>query len=552
MARKSRKTAEAAVTAAQPAAIQASYKAGAYVRLSVKDNHKKGDSIENQTAILRRYIEQSPDMELHDFYIDNGASGMVFQRPQFERLLADAESGIINCILVKDLSRLGRNAIDTGFYIEKQFPAMGVRFVAVNDDFDSNAVTDGTGGVMLHLKNIINEAYALEFSRKIRQQQNRAMLAGEYVGARPPFGYVKAEDDCHRLVVDPVAAPIVQQIFEWAADGAGLNTIARRLNEAGVFTPSHYKRQQGILKDDKLLGKGAWQTFTVGKILANEVYTGDMVQGKSVSVSRSQRPNAEENWIRVVDTHEPIISRALFASVRERLARTAKECGARTVSPYSLNIYKGKVFCGVCGEPLHRQRQARKKTDDIYIFHCLSNSRKARGSCVPYSMPEHDLSAALMDIIKTHTAVLAGKSLRLHGGNNPVEAGKAKIAAKLTAVRKDAGKDGLMRKSLFENLALGVITADEYSELRSSYEERERLCAERAAALEQRLAELEKQAEEYIRLTEAAAKAESEGISPRIMDCLVDRIRIFPDRRIEVDFLFSTGFGLLLEVLGDG
>jgi DNA invertase Pin-like site-specific DNA recombinase len=517
----------------------------------VKDNHQKGDSIENQTAILRRYIEQSADITLHDFYIDNGTSGMVFRRPQFERLLADAESGAINCILVKVLSRLGRNAIDTGFYIEKQFPAMGVRFVAVNDDFDSNNVTDGTGGVMLHLKNIINEAYALEFSRKIRQQQNRAMLAGNYVGARPPFGYLKANDDCHKLVVDPVAAPIVRQIFEWAAEGAGVNSIARRLNETGVLTPSHYKRRQGILKDDKMLGKGAWQTFTINKILADEVYTGDMVQGKSVSVSRCQKPNAEKNWIRVPDTHEAIISRTLFRSVRERLARTAEQCAARTVNPYTLNIFKGKVFCGVCGEPLHRQRGIRKKTDDSYVFHCLSNSRKARGSCVPYSMPEQDLSAALMDTIGTHAAVLMGKSIRLRSDGNPVDAEKTKLAAELAAARKESDKDGLMLKSLFENLALGIITTDEYREMRSSYEDQERWCAERAAGLEQRLAELEKQAEDYMRLTEAADKAESQGITAELLDRLVDRIRVFPDRRIEVDFLFSTGFGLLRKVLGD-
>ena len=550
MARKSRKTVETAVILTEPVNTAPAYRTGAYVRLSVKDNHQKGDSIENQIAILQRYIDRSPDMALHSFYIDNGISGMVFQRPQFERLLADAESGAINCILVKDLSRLGRNAIDTGFYIEKQFPAMGVRFVAVNDDFDTNNVTDGTGGGMLHLKNIINEAYALEFSRKIRQQQNRAMLAGKYVGARPPFGYLKASDDCHKLVIDPVAAPIVREIFAWAAEGSGVNGIARRLNEAGVLTPSHYKRQQGILSNDKMLGKGAWQTFTVNKILTDEVYIGDMVQGKSVSVSHCQRPNDEGNWIRVPDTHEGIISRKLFCIVRERLAHTAVQYGTKVVNPYTPNIFKGKVFCGVCGEPLHRQRSVRKKTDDVYLFHCLSNSRKARGSCVPYSMPEQDLSAALMDTIHAHAAVLMGKSIRLQGTDNPLDAEKAKIAAELADVRKESGKDGRMLKSLFENLALGIITADEYRELRFSYEEQERRCIERNDTVERRLAELEKQAEEYVRLTKAAAKVEV-GITIDLLDCLVDRIAIFPNRHIEVEFHFSGGFSLLREVLGD-
>lgn len=551
MARKSRKSTGAIAAAESTASAAVTYRAGGYIRLSVKDNHQKGDSIENQMAILRRYADLSPDIELHDFYVDNGTSGMVFQRPQFERLLADAQSGAINCILVKDLSRLGRNAIDTGFYIEKQFPVMGVRFIAINDDFDTNNVTDGTGGVMLHLKNIINEAYALEFSRKIRQQQHRAMLAGEYIGARPPYGYLKASDDCHKLVIDPVAAPVVRQIFEWAAEGVGVNTIARRLTEAGVLTPSHYKRQQGILSNDKMLGSGAWQTFTITKILKDEVYTGDMVQGKSTCTARCQQPNAEENWIRVADTHEAIVSRELFGAVRERLAQTAKECGARTVTPYTPNIFKGKVFCGVCGKPLHRQRSDRKKTDDIYVFHCLSNSRGARGSCTPYSMPEKDLAKALKDILQAHTGALMGRSMRLSGDASLLSAEKARISSELAAERRAASQNSRMRKSLYENLVLGVITQDEYRELRAAYDGRERAHASNIAVLETRLAQLEEQAKEYTRLAETAAMAGEQDITAELLDCLVERIRVFPGRRIEVDFRFSNGFETLMEVLGD-
>ena len=551
MARKSRKLTDGVAAGPARAATAAMYRTGAYVRLSVKDNHKKGDSIENQTAILQRYIDLAPDMELHDFYIDNGTSGMVFQRPQFERMLADAENGAINCIIVKDLSRLGRNAIDTGFYIEKQFPAMGVRFVAVNDDFDSINITDGAAGVMLHLKNLINEAYALEFSRKIRQQQNKAMLAGEFVGAWAPFGYMKAGDDCHKLVADPVAGPIVRQIFEWAAQGAGFNTIARRLNEAGVVTPSHHKHRQGQRCNEKMLGKGLWQTFTVRKILLDEVYTGNMVQGKSVSISKCQRPNAEENWIRVENTHEAIIGKELFAAVGKRLAEVAEKCAGRTVNPYTPNIFKGKVFCGVCGEPLHRQRVARKKTADKYIFHCLTNSRKARGLCVPYSMPERDLSAVLMDTVKAHAGALLGKAIQLRELGSPLDAERGKIAAELAAARGEAGKNDLLVKSLYENLVTGIITRDEYRQMRASFEARERVCLEHADALEGRLAELGRQAEEYALLAETAARAENMGITAELLDALVDRILIYPDRHIDVTFRFSNDYALLREVMGD-
>ncbi len=238
--------------------------------------------------------------------------------------------------------------------------------------------------------------------------------------------------------------------------------------------------------------------------------------------------------------------------MRGRLTQTAEKCSAKVIRPYTPNIFKGKVFCGVCGEPLHRQRCARKKTDDVYLFHCLSNSRKARGSCVPYSMPEHDLSALLMDTIGVHAGVLMGKEIRLRGEANPVESEKAKAVAELATVRKELDRDGRMLKSLFENLATGAITAEEYREMRSVYEERDRWCAGRAAELEQRLEELGKQAEEFATLSRVAAGANAAGVSAELLECLVDRIRIFPDRHIDVDLRFSTGFGLLREVLGNG
>lgn len=208
MARKSRKSVSEAVVS--PSSRADTYIAAAYIRLSVEDNHHKGDSIETQKAILQNYIDMAPDIELLKFYIDNGTTGMNYNRPAFEQMLADAECGKISCIVAKDLSRLGRNAIDTGYYVEKHFPAIGVRFIAVNDDFDSAQIKDGSAGVMLHLKNLINEAYALDISRKIKAQQKQAMHAGEFVGARPPYGYLKAENDCHKLVVDPITAPVIK------------------------------------------------------------------------------------------------------------------------------------------------------------------------------------------------------------------------------------------------------------------------------------------------------------------------------------------------------
>ena len=252
MARKSRK--ETAAVAVQEA--DAACRAAIYVRLSVEDTHTHSVSIETQQMIIARYLEQYPEISVYDTYIDNGATGTNFHRPGFQQMLSDIEAGHVNCVIVKDLSRLGRNTIDTGYYIEQYFRIRNIRFIAVNENFDTVAPEDAHSGIIIPLRNMINEAYALDIGRKIRAQQRQAMKDGKFIGARTPYGYLKAEDDCHQLIIDPVAAVVVQRMFRWASEGAGLNTIAVRLNEAGVLTPSHYKKMQGKITHENLLGSG--------------------------------------------------------------------------------------------------------------------------------------------------------------------------------------------------------------------------------------------------------------------------------------------------------
>lgn len=236
------------------------------------------------------------------------------------------------------------------------------------------APEDAHSGIIIPLRNMISEAYALDIGRKIRAQQRQAMKDGKFIGARTPYGYLKAEDDCHQLIIDPIAAVVVQRMFRWASEGAGLNTIAVRLDEEGVLTPSHYKKMQGKITHANLLGSGKWQTRTVGVILRSEVYTRDLVQGQTKTVDHRQVNADAEEWTVVRDTHEAIISREQFAAVQEILNQTASRAKARLVKAYTPNLFKGKVFCAHCGGSLHRQRNIRKKSDDVYFYHCLSQS----------------------------------------------------------------------------------------------------------------------------------------------------------------------------------
>jgi hypothetical protein len=374
------------------------------------------------------------------------------------------------------------------------------------------------------------------------------MEFGEYVGARPPYGYLKAPDNCHKLIVDPVTAPVVQRIYEMFLGNMAVNEIVLRLNGEKIVTPSHYRKEIGLITNENLVGNGLWQTFTITRILTNEVYLGDMVQGKTQSTSRVQTKVDESKWIRVPDTHEPLISREAFAQVQTRLNIIADNAAAKTKNPYSTNAYKGKVFCGHCGGSMHRQRQERKKTDDAYIFICLSNTRKARGSCYSYQMPEALLTKTLLTTIQSHADAVIGKSIQLRKNAAVIEAQQQAAKAELTSLRQEADKNGRMFKSLYESLVSGIITADEYRDMRADYEAKTQKLLSRATEIETRQAELDRQVTEYFELSDLIKDTENNNITAAIIERLIDRIQFYSDRSIKVDFSFTNGFDLISEV----
>jgi DNA invertase Pin-like site-specific DNA recombinase len=315
MARKSRKCIEPAeltepTEPTVPQTAMPSYRIGAYVRLSAVDRKQKGDSIENQQAIISAFVAENPMLELTEIYIDNGVSGQTIERPAFQRMLADLEDGKINCCVTKDLSRLGRNAIDMGYYIEKYFPTHNIRYIAINDNYDS--ADSNTSGIVVSIKNMLNEAFALEIGRKIRATKQMNIHNGAFVGRIAPYGYLKNKTDCHKLVTDKYAAPIVRQIFEKAADGHSVTTITEWLNDCGVLPPRRYLHSIGLAAQKEAGGHIHWNKGTIYRILKNKIYVGDMVQGKSRTKEHLQVKLPESEWVITENTHEPIISRDLF------------------------------------------------------------------------------------------------------------------------------------------------------------------------------------------------------------------------------------------------
>jgi len=514
-----------------------------YIRLSVEDNKKRGCSVENQKLVLNDFLADKPDFVVYDTYIDNGATGTNFHRPGFQQMLSDIEAGHIDCVIVKDLSRLGRNSIDTGYYIEQYFHTHNVRFIAVTDQFDTADPGSLHSGIMLPLKNMINEAYALDIGRKIKAQARQAMKDGDYIGARAPYGYRKDPDNCHKLLIDEDTAPVVRQIFEWAHEHVALNRIVRNLNEMGITAPSHYKKSTGEITSPGLIGSGKWQTRTVMKILESEVYTGDLVQGKTKIVDHQQVKAGEDNLIIARRTHEPIISYELFTAVQEYRKQICEESRAVPKRPYTPNIFKGKVFCADCGRSLHRQRAERKKGPDVYWFHCLTNSRVAKDSCKGVMMQETELIATVTAILEKELSVALGMSLPLFQLEAKQKKDKDRLKTQMSARRQETEKKRRLIRGLYENFVQGILTNEEYFELKTAYEESIGTLSGEIEALEKDMDALDSRLVRYRSMEkDAKSLAQDHALTAELIDRLIERIEIDHERNIHVTFRFKSEF----------
>ena len=422
--------------------------------------------------------------------------------------------------------------------------------IAVNDRYDSSSSDNAHDGIIIPLRNMINEAYAMDIARKIKAQQRQAMKDGKYVGGRTPYGYLKAPDNCHQLIVDPVAAEVVKTMFQWAAEGAGLNTIAVRLNEAGYLSPSHYKRTLGEITHENLVGNGHWQTRTVAKILRAEVYTGDLVQGVSKIIDHKQVRASADEWTTVRGTHEAIISRELFAAVQKALDQAAQQAKDREIHSWSPNLLRGKIFCAHCGHSLHRQKCVRRKSQEVYVYHCISNNRIKKGVCPGVFIFEKELLDALADVIQEQLDTTLGQySLGLENLSKEAEEQK-NIQAKIASRKQEIQQLRTYQRGLYEGLIQNHLSKDEYFSFKEKYEAKIEAISEEIEQLKAGLAILAKQLEQYKMLSQDAQHIkEDRQLTAALIDRLIDRIEVSREKRITVRFRFQSEFEHCEEVL---
>lgn len=449
------------------------YIVGAYARLS-KEEERNDHKLDNQEQLIQEFIRNNPQFFLHKIYRDNGCTGTNFQRPAFEQLMKDVKGGVINCIIVKDLSRLGRNHIETEQYIQVLFPVLDTRFIAINDNFDT---LNPDNDITVSLKNIVNEAYARDISRKIFSAKQTQRLRGDFVGNIPPFGYEKAKENPHKLVINEETEPVIKRIFLLKLEGKTNTEIAKILNEMGEIAPMTYWYRRGKVHHEKYANR-IWEATTVKVILRNQMYVGDMVQGKKLKCfaegQTKVKVQKKEDYVIVKNMHEPLIERRLFERVQqicdEELQRNRKKRNQYYDIPSTEGLLDGLIF-SIEGQKMYRVRNVYENQRITYNY-VAHRTRKHDGSYFTFFyISEIQVFPGLEQAVFTHIQLLFTLEKLL---NN--EKYKRKITEKQRCKEREVVqlKDDLSKctekiASLYKDVCDGILTFTEYEELKAQY-----------------------------------------------------------------------------------
>ena len=526
------------------------YEAIAYYRLSRDDGKEhESDSIANQRALIREYVKAHPNIRLAEEAFDDGYTGTNYDRPGFQRVMEAVNSGRVNCVIVKDLSRLGREYVETGKYLEMIFPSMGIRFIAINDDVDSINERPGDD-ILVPVKNIMNETYCRELSKKLRKQFRLQRSQGEYLGAFACYGYKKHPDDKHKLIIDEYAAEVVRNIFALKLKGFGDQAIAEHLNREAILPPSEYKRSLGINYKSGLkgAGKSGWRAFTIRGILTNPVYIGVLIQGKRGTPNykiRQMRVREEGQWSVVKDNHEAIIDTFTFYAVKKALSvDTRVTAKAGIVDPLS-----GMMVCADCGRSMVKRSVPRgKKKFSYYVCHTY----KKGDGCTSHSIPVEKTEAAVMRAIRNQIEVVIEiKQLLAEMDHKEVLSVKLKRMELLLAEKnREIDRQKNFRMKLYEALEEGLIEKGEYEEMRK-----------KAAAVietaEAAAARLEKERDDIIAdskskllwIEQLAAHQASVKLTRELVMTFIDRITVFEDKTIHIEFNYRDELSKHQEIL---
>ena len=524
--------------------------AGLYGRLSVLDNGKvDGEPIESQIAIIEQYVAGHPELKIVERYIDNGYTGTNFDRPNWERMMADVRSGRINCIIVKDLSRLGRNYIETGRFLERICPKLGIRFISVNDNYDT-AEIKSQDEFAASLKNIVNDHYAKDISLKSGSALKAKRQRGEYIGSYAPHGYLKDPSNKNHLIINPETAPVIQQIYQWRAEGLGYGAITRMLNERDIPSPGRYRFEHGIVTNNNKKGSSLlWNRHALTDILRNIVYIGHLAQGKcTASLARGipvhRTPKSE--WDIAYHTHDPIITEELFNQVQEinrsRADAYNANYGACSHLPKGDNPYRERLVCADCGTQMKLYRNLSKNHKKAYFTYiCPTYEEHQELRCTKKTIRSNDLDAMVLKTLKIQMELFCDAQQVLERLSKKQQKFPAHIEEnELQQLEQQIKRKQGYATSLYADYRTGLLTREEYTFARGKYQEEVAALQGRISQLQERLtltSQVSDCAKSWITLIEQYKSAEI--VSRELVTAFIGEIRLSADGSIKVSFLFQ-------------
>ena len=539
------------------------YNVAVYLRLSIEEkrDRKDSNSLEYQKSIIYDYIENNSDMKVFSVYCDNGETGTNFQRPEFQRMMYDVYNGKVNCIIVKDLSRFGREYIEAGEYIERIFPLIGIRFIAINDNYDNKVQSTD---IIVPIKNVINTLYAKDMSKKSAAALRIKQANGEFIGSYASYGYVKSTEDKHKIVIDEYAAKVVKQIFEWKAEGFSYASICRKLYDRKIMPPARYRYDKGIIKDKRSANSELWADMTLKNMLTNQVYLGHMVQGRRKShfyEGKKEENVSKEEFVIVKNTHKPIVSQELFDKVQAEMNNKHtsyyEKLGKYNKISSKENIFKGKIFCGDCKTPLIRYKTAKENYKKAnYSFICPMHSKMPQ-KCDFIKISETILKQVVSESIGMQISSLIDfeKSLKAAKKLPEVQKKRKIITEILSDTYANLSYLKESRIKLVSDYAKDIVCDDDYELLKSEYDNNINAELKKIEATLRKRDNYEKVFDKSIWIKNLLKHQGFKKLTAEIIGVFIESITVYSNMEINIKWTFSDEYiktVQLLEVCNEG
>ena len=509
------------------------YHAALYIRLSKEDESEgPSQSVQNQESLLREFVQQHR-LSVYDTYIDDGWSGTSFDRPAFQRMIADIEAKKVNMVITKDLSRLGRDYIMTGHYMERYFPEHRVRYISLLDGIDTGV--DSTANDITPFRAIMNDMYAKDISKKIKSVKRDKQRKGQFIGGKPMYGYKMHPTEKNKIVIDEEVAPIVRRIFALALSGMSCRNIATLLNQEGVPTPATYANLP-VARPGPYTG--LWSSERISDMLHNETYIGNMVQGRSVKISYKSKKCLKQdpaNWVVVEGTHEPLVDREIFQKVR-MLVNSRRHTRSRT---YDF-LLKGLIFCHECGSPLAVLNRKNAKGEDVLYFVCRTYQRFTKaGVCTCHSIKEKTVTDAVIAKVREVCQAYLNPDELLPVAQEAVENARkqSSLETELQALQSKIDSLTANLDRMYTDRLNGLLPEADFQRIFGRIKlEREKL--------EEKRQELELRKKSPVRSEDRAKELvqrfiETAGESRELLVSLIERVELTEDKEIIIKFRFS-------------